>query len=326
MATVFGLNVGNDQSASGGGNYLSAQNSADLAFLKTYTNWLRMALVYGADSADTANIRHLATDAKAAGYKVTYGITAGADASDSTYYNTWLSTGVLAAAQWAQDNGIDEFQIGNEEDWNASLGSLSPKTPAQIQADVRALVPKVKAVFTNGPVTYSTSEGMLNDWVAGGIGELDCIYFNVYDTDANFKTIVDKIASTFGSKGGVSEWNADHGYDPTQYNEGTGSVFDTWFAADIATRAEYLTAAGISKAFLFTWRYVGSGWAFAPTAGSTSTRPGFANAFPTVTPVPGPTPTPTPPPPAPTPPTLQKVSGTLSGTFTGTFIGTITSD
>src|ERR1039458_3517509 len=130
--TQFGINVGNDQSATGGGVYPTAQNASDLKFLKPYTNWIRVALTYGAGSIDTRNIQQLALDAKAAGYKVIYGITAGADSSASTYYNTWLSTGVLAAAAWAQANGMDEFEIGNEEDWNASQGALSPKTAAQV--------------------------------------------------------------------------------------------------------------------------------------------------------------------------------------------------
>jgi hypothetical protein len=166
MSTQFGLNIGNDQSATSNAPYAAAQNNADLAFLKPYTGWLRVALVYGADQHDTKNIQELALAAKAAGYKVVYGITAGADSSDSTYYNTWLSTGILAAAEWAQANGMDEFEIGNEEDWNASLGALSPKTAAQVQNDVRGVVAAVKNVF-KGPVSYCTAEGMLNDWIAG---------------------------------------------------------------------------------------------------------------------------------------------------------------
>lgn len=326
MSTQFGLNIGNDQSATGApaSGTTIAQNTADLTFLRPYTNWLRVALVYGADQADMKNIQQLALSAKAAGYKVIYGITAGADGSASTYYDTWLSSGVLAAAQWAQANGMDEFEIGNEEDWNASLGSLSPKTPAQIQADVRGLVPAVKKVFT-GPVSYCTSEGMLQDWITGGIGELDFIYFNVYDTAANFQNIVSKIAANFGSKGGVSEWSTDHGYDPTQYSEGTGATFNTWFANDIKTRAAYLTEAGISKAFLFTWRYPNSGWAFAGNTNNGNTAetvPGFFAAFPTAPATsPGGTSTPTPTPPGTPGPTSTMV--TLTGTFTGTFTGTM---
>lgn len=320
MSTQFGLNIGNDQSATNNAPYPVAQNAADLAFLKPYTNWLRIALTYGLDQNDTTNLRHLATDAIQAGYKVTYGITAGADATAATYYNQWLATGILAAAAWAQANGVSEFQIGNEEDWNASLGSFSPKTAAQVQADIRAIVPAVKKIFTNGPVTYCTAEGMLQDWITGGLGGLDMIYFNVYDTDANFQSIVSKIESNFGAKGAVSEWNAQHGYDPTQYSEGTGPVFDAWFAADIKNRANMLEAAGISKAFLFTWRYLGSGWAFCED-GTTTLRPGFANAFPSATTTPPVTPPTTPPT---TPPvTAQKFTGTFSGTFSGTLTGTI---
>lgn len=316
MATQFGLNIGNDQvSTSPPAAYPAAQNAADLAYLKTYTNWLRIALTYGLDQNDLTNLRELAVAAKTAGFKTTYGITAGADATTATYYNQWLSTGILAAATWAQANGMSEFHIGNEEDWNASLGSLSPKTPAQVQADIRGIVPAVKKIFTNGPVSYCTAEGMLDDWISGGIGELDFLYVNVYDTDANFKTIVGKIVSAFGAKGGVSEWAANNPYP--------SGLTDAQYGADIAARAAILEASGISKAFLYTWRDNDT-WAFKLANGTL--RTGFASAFPTaVTPTPVPTPTPTPVP-TPTPPTSQKVSGTVSGTFTGTFTGTITED
>ena len=138
---------------------------------------------------------------------------------------------------------------------------------------------------------------------------------NVYDTQPNFQSIVNKIVSSFGSKGAVSEWAAQHGYP--------NGMTDSQYQAEIQARATILANSGISKAFLFTWRMGTNSWEFQEPGqvGVAPLHPGFAQAFPSSS-------TPPPIPPGgggttPPPTTPQKITGTLTGTFTGTFTGTI---
>lgn len=331
--TLFGINIGNDQNSSNA-SYPSAQNAADLKFLKTYTGTLRVAMPQVNATVPIANLKQLCLDAKAAGYYVSWGLTAGAD-KNLTLYDQWIGGDMVTLATWAQANKIDEIHLGNEEDWNNSQGAFPGKTGTQIRNDVKNMVASVKAVYS-GVVSYCTAEGMISAWVSEGLGNLDRIYFNIYDDVANgsFQSNINTITKAFGSKACISEWSAQHGYDASQYSHGSGAAFDTWFAGEIAAHSTIIEAANIPVADLFTWRYTGSGWAFCEDGTASTLRPGFTQAFPTApasSPVPTPTPTPTPtgtPTPTPTPgpsptPAPTKVTGTLSGTFTGTFTGTL---
>lgn len=272
MATFIGLNIGGDQSATANLPYQAAENAADLAFLKTYTGNLRAALVYYPDTNDTNNIKQLVIDAKNAGYHVMSGITAGAEADISASYTGWLNSGIVAYAQWAQAHNVDEFQIGNEEDWNCFInGAFTAKTPTQIRNDVKSKVAAVRAVYS-GVISYATAEGMLDDWISEGIGGLDKIYFNVYDTLTNFNLIVNKIVTNFGAKGGISEWSAQHPFPFLGMTEAQ-------YATEIANRNQIIFNSGISSAYLFTWK-IGGGddWGFSDQSGHLH-QPAFSNAF-----------------------------------------------
>ena len=69
---------------------------------------------------------------------------------------------ILVAAQWAQDNGVFEFQIGNEEELHVDGTTM---TAAQIRANLRDVATEVKAIFTNGNVSYSCSGMYVKPWI-----------------------------------------------------------------------------------------------------------------------------------------------------------------
>jgi hypothetical protein len=245
-----GINMGNDQSSTWGLPYQSVQNANDLAYLKGKVSRIRIALAYGLDANDVRNLKTLAIEAKQRGFYVQFGITAGSDASVTTYYNQWLSRDIVATAAWAQANHIDEFAIGNEEDWyNEVLGAYTTKTPREVRDDIRNIVPEVRKVYS-GSIVFADAEGTIDDWIQEGIGGLDRIYFNVYDTLPNFQAIISKIASNFGTKhGGIAEWSAEHGYNEMIW----GGMSPQQYAQEIMNRAAIVKSSGL-PAYLFTLR------------------------------------------------------------------------
>lgn len=250
--SLKGMNIGNDQNATPNLPYKTAQNAADLALLKGKVGRVRVAFTYGKDQNDLSNLKQLAIDAKKQGFFVQFGITAGAEPDVNSYYNQWLNTDVVNLAAWAQTNKIDEFSIGNEEDHNAQFnGAFTAKTPTQVRNDVKTLVGRVKTVYS-GQVVYATSELVLDDWIREGRGPLDRIYFNVYDTQVNFRSIIGKIVSNFGvDHGGLAEWAAFHQY-------GSMGMTPDQYRAEISQRTAIVKASGL-PAYFFTLRMNGDG-------------------------------------------------------------------
>lgn len=303
MATrAMGLNIGSDQNSTDPNDapYAKVQNTADLAYLRPLMDRVRVGITYGQDINDLNNLKQLALDAKALGFYVQLGITAGMEANASAYYSKGYYTDVVNLAKWCATNHIDEFTIGNEEDWHAlNEKVLKPKTPKQIRDDVRAIVSKVRAVYS-GQIVYCTAQGTLDDWIKEGIGGLDRIYFNVYDTRANFQGIVTKIVKAFGvDHAGLSEWAAENPYP--------NGMTDAKYRAEIMARRDIVVASGL-PAYLYTWRDTEE-WAF--KVGNTL-RPGFTDVFGAATTPPDTTP--------PTTPTVGSFTGTFKGSFTGTFL------
>jgi hypothetical protein len=172
---------------------------------------------------------------------------------------------------WAQTNHIDEFAIGNEEDWYCQvLGAFTAKTPKEIRDDVRNEVASVRNVYS-GSIVFSDAEGTLDDWIKEGIGGLDRIYFNTYDSLPNFQDIVAKIVSNFGTKhGGIAEWSAEHDYNDMIQ----GGMLPAQYAQEIMKRATIIRNSGL-PAYMFTLRMDpnGGNWGF--VLGDGTKRPGL---------------------------------------------------
>src|SRR5665648_373954 len=84
---------------------------------------------------------------------------------------------ILDAAQWAQDNGVYEFQLGNEEEFHVDGTTM---TVAQIIINLKSVATEVKAIFTSGKVSYSCWQGSIDDWIAAGKGDIDILASNIY--------------------------------------------------------------------------------------------------------------------------------------------------
>jgi hypothetical protein len=109
--------------------------------------------------------------------------------------------GVLAAAAWAEANGVYEFQIGNEEEEHIDGTTL---TMAQLRDNLRNLATEVKLVFTRGNISYSTLFSLEQEWVAEGKGDIDIISINVYHQTADDETWFDYVkhlVDNFGVNG-----------------------------------------------------------------------------------------------------------------------------
>ena len=71
------------------------------------------------------------------------------------------------------------FQLGNEAELNNDDDTL---TDAQLIANIKSLATEVKALFTNGNVSYSCYNNNIGDWVAACKGDIDLLVSNVYMT------------------------------------------------------------------------------------------------------------------------------------------------
>src|SRR5665648_573214 len=156
---------------------------------------------------------------------------------------------ILDAAQWAQDNGVYEFQLGNEEELHVDGTTM---TVAQIIANLKDVATDVKKIFTNGNVSYSMSWD--NEiWRATGKGDLDIIGLNVYKGsdigtfDDWWKEQISDNYNKFGSEMYISEFNV------SATNIEYYSTDEAVQAAGITEMIDYIKNIGIERALFYSW-------------------------------------------------------------------------
>jgi len=157
---------------------------------------------------------------------------------------------ILDAAQWAQDNGIYEFQIGNEA--GNSIDGTTMTIP-QLITNLKALATDVKQIFTNGNISYSCLTTYIPNWIAAGKGDIDIIASNVYMGgngvySDKWKTRIDNLVNAFGVGGTYL----------TEFAPSYSSLED--YSTDEAVQAEavtemieYIKASGIKRALYYCW-------------------------------------------------------------------------
>lgn len=162
---------------------------------------------------------------------------------------TWPAyrQGILDAAQWAQDNGVYEFQLGNEEEYLTTL------TVAQLITNLKSVATDVQEIFTNGNVSYSCFHSNIADWITAGKGDIDILASNIYMGGTTFsdtwKTEIDNLINAFG---------AEHTY-LTEFNLSWSSLDDystdeTVQAAALTEMIEYIKASGMTRAIYYAWK------------------------------------------------------------------------
>ena len=191
----------------------------------------------------------------AAGARVIWGVSSNSF-NNSAYTITaanWslFRQAVLNAAQWAQDNGLYEFQIGNEEESHNDDTTL---TDTQLRNNLKSLATEVKAIFTNGNVSYSCRALDIDNWVSLGKGDIDILAGNIYrgagsSYNDDWKAHITNLVNAFGADGTYI----------TEFNLSASSLDD--YSTDEAVQAEALTEmieyikdSGITRALYFVWQ------------------------------------------------------------------------
>ena len=244
----IGMNFGHQVTPN---SYDTSQIENDLTFLTSIgISRVRIALPTFGGGGSTANCQDMVMRALTHGFYVVWGVATGKNAGqlDATTWASYKSyvTGTLAS--WAQANGLPELCIGNECDYQADGTTL---TAATVRSDVRAMVATVKAIYS-GVVSYNTTVLQLSGWTSEGIGSLDKIGWNSYDTLSNFQSRNPTIVSNFGSKGYVSEFGCiTHGF--SDYNDESA-----WYT-DVVNRVSSLASNNVSTGYFFCYRDGGFG-------------------------------------------------------------------
>ena len=201
------------------------------------------------------NSKATVINAVAKGAKVIWGVSSNAlnNADYTITAENWptFRQVILDAAQWAQDNGVFEFQLGNEEELHVDGITI---TADDIITNLKSVATDVKAIFTNGNVSYSCWGGSIDDWITAGKGDIDILASNIYKGgedyyDDGWETLIANLINAFGSDGTYI----------TEFNLSWSSLND--YSTDEAVQAtaltemiEYIKASGMTRALYFAWR------------------------------------------------------------------------
>lgn len=202
-----------------------------------------------------ATLKQIAIDAKAMGFYVSYGV-GGISGLNDTTWNTYI-TNVSDAADSLWNSGspvVDEFYIGNELE-------LITSGPSSLQTKIKALATTIKTshFMSDGVTTfvsYCFPQGSSATWIAAGMGDLDKIGYNGYNTAAgNFDTEVKNLITAFGKeKVDWTEWNVNSTWPFTSVNNVNVCEDETEECVQIYTRFKKIKALDI-PAYFFTYRW-----------------------------------------------------------------------
>jgi len=185
----------------------------------------------------------------AKGLKFIWGVGSGETTITSTNWADFR-TAILAAATWAQANGVYEFQLGNEEELHVDGTTM---TIAGIITNLKSVATEVKQIFTNGNVSYSCWQGSIDDWITAGKGDIDILASNVYIGgegyyDDGWKTRITNLVNAFGVDGiYITE------FGPSWSSLDDYSTDEEVQADGVAEMIEYMRASGIERALFYCW-------------------------------------------------------------------------
>jgi hypothetical protein len=187
--------------------------------------------------------------ATAKGIKSIWGVTSGGTTITSTNWADFR-TAILDAAQWAQDNGVYEFQLGNEEEYHVDGTTM---TIAQVIINLKSVATDVQAIFTNGNVSYSCFHLNVDDWITLGKGDIDILASNVYmggngSYGKIWKIRITNLVNAFGADGTyITE------FAPSYSSLDDYSTDEAVQAAAVSEMINYIRASGINRALFYTW-------------------------------------------------------------------------
>jgi hypothetical protein len=188
--------------------------------------------------------------ATAKGAHLIWGVQSGAVTLTSSNWTDYADA-VLAAAQWAQDNGVYEFKIGNEEEYHNDDTTL---TDAQVIANLKTLATAVQAIFTRGNVSYPCAHENIDDWITAGKGDLDILSSNIYrecgvHDPIPWQDAIDALFGAFGAGGTYVKEFSLHvdGLDHYSADEAVQT-------AAVTEMIEYIKASGMTRAIFFCYK------------------------------------------------------------------------
>jgi len=229
---------------------------------------------------DTTNIpatQAEAIAAKARGLYVAWGITCDVALFTASEQSAYLSA-ITTYAQWCQTNHIDEFVIGNEFELSVDNSTF---TVAAARDFVRQCASTAKSAGFTGKVSYKYSMGVnmnatphyhsyLSDWTSdpSGLGSLDLFGIDIYgdprywSSDVNtygsnlwWAHNVQLLASTYGSKGYISEFGTCAGVSTNWVSVVEAMLTPQQVAQDIASKLNIALSAGVTRISFFCWHF-----------------------------------------------------------------------
>lgn len=209
---------------------------------------IRMDIPTYTSAAVVAYSKVAVLQAVALGMNVVWGVSSNSPTTITSTTWTAFRQAILDAAQWAQDNGVYEFQIGNEEEYHNDNTTI---TDATLFDNLRTLATDVQAIFTRGNVSYATGHDMSANWISNGLGGLDLLSSNIYrgypTASSTWQTELNTFVSNFGNKFWVSEFNLSSG-NPT-----TWSADEQEQAYAIQEMIDYMRSLSIPRAYFFAY-------------------------------------------------------------------------
>lgn len=245
----IGINYGHQTA------YDPAQTEGDFSFLKSAgVTRLRIAMPTFDSTTNLPHCQDMVIRALAHGFYVAWGVECGygtgtVTASRWANYKNYVLNMLIP---WAQSVGLSDVCLDNESDVQADGTTI---TASQIRIGICSMAESIKtnSLFA-GKLSCSTSisETYRDPWIASGIGPLDFIGWNSYDTLSNFNTRNNIVSSAFGAKTYISEFGCiDHGYP--DYNNET-----LWYN-DVIARIQSMQNIGIGTGYFFCYRDGGFG-------------------------------------------------------------------
>jgi len=241
--TTFGIGMFNGQ-----------VNKYTGALLASGFNQLRIDIPDYQDARWVELSKTAVKEAIAKGAKVIWGVSSNSR-NNSAYTITadnWpqFRQAILSAAQWAQDNGVYEFQLGNEENFHNDDTTMSD---AQLRAEMRSLATEVQAIFTNGNISYTFGDTWAENaaWISEGKGDLDIIASNIYkggsedSYDHAYQTRIKDMVDAFGDDFYLTE------FGPSYTSLVHYSSDEAEQAAALNEMIEYINSIGVERALFF---------------------------------------------------------------------------
>lgn len=174
----------------------------------------------------------------------------------------WASfrQGILDNAQWAQNNGVYEFQLGNELECHNDDTTL---TDAQLITNLKSVASDVQEIFTNGNISYTCMHSNISDWISVGKGDIDILASNVYmEYGAHhtqpWKAEIDTLVSAFGLSGTYLTEFGPNSNGINYYSEN-----EVVQAVAVKEMLDYIIASGMTRSNYFC--YYDNSRGFGPT-------------------------------------------------------------